>query len=190
MRQGLLILTLFALPLVGQTTWGGLRFGMTEAEVRVAIRGRVEATGNTPGTQFYTPFRIKSVTIGPATGIGTLSFDVKKKTLQRVWVNLSRKDETTLAELSTDEVAARVAAYDYVSKQLLEKYGRPVNETGRCPSHDEAVNHYLIEPLNTLKCTRLWRDHSQTIEMDFSLVGSSLFLTVEYKYRSAASSEI
>lgn len=113
---------------------------------------------------------------------------MEKKILQGVWLSLSRPDGALLAELSTDEIGSRIAAYDYVSKQLLEEYGRPANETGRCPTSGEAVNHYVRDPVHTLRCTRLWRDQSQTVEMDFSLVGNSLFLTVEYKSRSANSS--
>jgi hypothetical protein len=190
MRHIFLIVMAFTLPVVGQTTWGGLRFGMSEAEVKAAMKGRVETTGNAPGTQGYTPLWIKSVNVGPATGIATLSFDLKKKTLQRVWLNLSSRGETAFAGLTADEAASRVVAYEYVSRQLIERYGRPVNETERCPTGDEAINHFVREPLNTLRCWRLWREPSQTIEMDLNLVGDSLFLTVEYKSRFVTPSEL
>jgi hypothetical protein len=189
MRHLLLILMGLNLTLAGQTTWGGLRFGMTESEVRAAMKGQIETTGYETGTEFYTPFKIKVVKVGPATGTAELSFDLKKKTLQRVWLNLSHADEkATFGKLTTDEAASRLGAYEYVSKQLLEKYGRPVNETGSCPTSDEIINHFVREPLNTLKCGRLWREPAQTIGMDFSLVGDSLFLMVEYKSRSLTSS--
>jgi hypothetical protein len=164
---------------------------MTEAEVKAAMKGGLEATGSPPGTQSYTPFRIKSVKVGPAIGDGSLGFDLKKKTLERVFLNLSRKSgDDPLAEITPDERAARAVAYEYLSKQLIEKYGKPIDETGMCPTSDEMIDHFVKEPLNTLKCSRVWRQPSQTIRMDFSLVGNSLFLTIEYKSRSASRSEL
>lgn len=190
MLHSALFLLLFAVPLIAQTTWGGLKFGMTEAEVSSVMKDQIEATGFGPGTQFYAPFKIKSVTVGPATGVGTLRFDVKKKTLQGVWLDLYPEHDPAVHKLSTSEAGSRVVVYDYVAKQLLEKYGRPVNEAGRCPTRDEAIEHLVMRPLDTIKCTRLWREPSQTIEMKFSFVGVALFLTVEYKSRSTSPSEL
>jgi hypothetical protein len=158
---------------------------MTEAEVKAVMKDRVEAISDpASNTQSYTPFRINSIKAGPVTGTAMLSFGAKTKTLQRVGLDFSRWDDAVLAKLSTDEIATRVVAYDYVSGQLLGKYGRPLNETGRCPTSDEVRTRYVRESLRILECTRLWRDEAQTVEMKFSLAGTSLALAVEYKSRA------
>ena len=183
----LIVLASLLCSAFGQTTWGGLRFGMTEAQVKAAMKGQIEPTGAEPATPFYWPFRIKSAKVGPATGIAELGFDVKK-TLQRVSLDLSRYGD--LPEITADEQASRVSAYVYVSSQLLEKYGKPVNETGRCPIRDEAINYLVRKLPDMLTCSRLWSQPSQTIEMKFSLVGNSLFLSIFYKSRSGTPSEL
>jgi hypothetical protein len=173
------VLVLAALPVFGQATWGGLRFGMTEAEVKAVLKGRVVATGNPPGTEMYTPLRMPSVTAGSAKGMGTLSFNIRTKTLQRVWLDFSRHDTDSSAELPLDDSSIRITTYGDISRSLLEKYGRPVNETGYCPTEDEMVEHF-VHNSGTIKCTRLWRQQHQTIEMDLSVPGRSLFLWIEY----------
>jgi hypothetical protein len=184
------VLVLTALPVFGQATWGGLRFGMTESEVKAVLKGRVAATGNALGTQMYTPLNMPSVTVGSAKGRGTLSFDVKTKTLQRIWLDFSRYDKDTSAEVSQDESSTRITTYNYISRSLLEKYGRPVNATGYCPTEDELVEHFVRDSHGSIKCTRLWRAPHQTIGMELAVIGQSLFLQVEYKSTSGAGSEL
>ena len=184
----ILILTAFATQLISQTTWGGLRFGMTETEVKAALKDQLQVSIDESGAQRY---KIKSVKVGPTTGTGDLSFDPKDKTLLSIWLDFSY-EERTLRELPVSDVVDRVLAYEYVSKQLLERYGRPLIETGRCPAVDEVRDHLNASPLNTikldtLKCDRLWKEPSQTLETNFSLVGNWLLLTVKYKAPSVAS---
>jgi hypothetical protein len=184
------VLVLTALPLFGQATWGGLRFGMTEAEAKAVLKGRVVATGNPPGTQMYTPLKMPSVTVGSAKGMGTLGFNVKTKTLQRIWLDFSRYDKDGSADISEDETVTRITAYGYILQSLLERYGRPVNETGYCPTQDELTAYFVRNPPGTIKCTRLWRESHQAIRMELSVPGKSLFLDIEYKSTSGAGSEL
>lgn len=183
-------LALTTLPLFGQATWGGLRYGMTEAEAKAVLKGRVVSTGNPPGTQMYTPLKMPSVTVGSAKGMGTLSFNVKTKTLQRIWLDFSRHDKDSSADSSQDETVTKITTYGYISQSLLEKYGRPVNATGYCPTQDELTEHFVRNPPVIIKCTRLWRESHQTIRMELSVPGKSLFLAIEYKSTSGAGSEL
>lgn len=186
------VLLLAALPVLGQATWGGLRFGMTEAQVKAVLKGRViPTTGGSPGTQEYTPLKIPSVTAGGAKGLGELSFNVRQKTLERIWLDFSRYDEKSSGGPSDDESATRITTYGYISRSLLEKYGKPVNETGYCPTQDELVEHFVRDPLGSIRCTRLWKERYQTIGMELAVIGKSLFLHIEYKSTfGAAGSEL
>jgi hypothetical protein len=173
----------FTLPLVGQTTWGGLRFGMTEMEVRAAMGDRLETIVDPPGPESYIPFHVKSVVIGRASGVANLAFDIQKKTLRAVGLDLSRTEKFTG---DAPEMGPRAAGYDDVSKSLLQKYGKPVDEVGRCPTMEEVLDYFIRDhfnrgPLGTIKCSRLWREPQQTIEMKVDVIGSALFLTVSYK---------
>lgn len=177
MRHSALILMIFSLPLVGQTTWGGLQFGMTEEEVKATMGDCLEPVVDPPRPDSYIPFRVKSVVVGPASGHANLVFDVEKKTLRAVGLNFSRTEKLT-GEVG--EMGSRVAAYGYVSSSLLKKYGKPVKETGRCPTQDEVLEHFIRQPFDTVKCARLWKEPQQTIEMRVDIIGSALFLTVAY----------
>jgi hypothetical protein len=150
-------------------TWGGLRFGMTKAQVKAVLKDKVSDK-----------FEIDNISVKSTTGQGSLEFNSNTEKLETVWLTFSRlrglDDKPTASEL-----AASIRAYRDVGETLLEKYGSPANRTGGCPTADELIEYFVRQPSGTIECTRLWRDTYQTIQMKMSAIGYALFLTVEYK---------
>jgi hypothetical protein len=190
---------LAAVPLQGQSTWGGLRFGMTETEVKEVLKDRAVSTGDKPGPNplYYTAVRLASVEIQVPysttftasqkpefpiiKGTGALDFDTKKGTLLRISLDFGSHEKNP----STNDKGLRAVAYSYISDQLTEKYGNPSSQNGHCfATRNEIFEKFVYDPDSIAKCSKMWRKDGQSIEMQADLIGYSLFLRVIYKANS------
>jgi len=74
----------------GQSTWSGLRFGMTEAETRVALKNRtVQDVHSDPneqpkGHEMYTALKVTDVAVNGVNGEAVLMFSARTKRLAEV----------------------------------------------------------------------------------------------------------
>ncbi len=156
-------------------TWNGLHFGTTPEEVKRTLR--TELTPTNPEAVKVNEYKIGEVHVENSVGVGSLAFGKSTNKLESIYLNFSRHEQ----QATTDEIATRIVAYDNIADGLLEKYGTPANETGKCPTHSEISDYVIYGSRDTLKCVRLWKEKSQTIKMDFAFIGPALFLSVEYK---------
>jgi hypothetical protein len=86
-----LLLALFT-SATAQTTWGGLRFGMTESEAKAALKTRsVRDVHKNPDSQpagddhsVYAAFEISDVAVNDFRGQASLLFSAETKRLQQV----------------------------------------------------------------------------------------------------------
>jgi hypothetical protein len=56
-----------------------------------------------------------------------------------------------------------------------------VHQTGRCPTEDDLLGHFVVDPSERLECIRLWTDGRQTVEMKLDIIQKALYLTVDYR---------
>jgi hypothetical protein len=142
-----------------QTTWRGLRFGMTEAEARIALNAvRQPSKG---GDKPKEPGVSVIVQIETIPGIAILSFDAKTKGLCRIFIQLDPKD------LSSD-IDKRVSESAIITS-LENKYGEPFR----------TVDNPLTRRIT-------WRPKDQVIVYDaIMLDGLPLLITISYEPLSA-----
>ena len=185
MKPSIVVLVgLLASVAVGQentpVTWNGLHFGTTPEEAKKHLKTQL-----TPIPEAVNQYHIREVHIKRSVGVGSLVCGKSTNKLGSIYMNFSRYEQPE----STDEIATRISADENIADGLREKYGKPVNETGQCPTRDEITHYVVYGSTGTLKCVRLWKEKHQTIKMDFSVIGPKLFLSVEYK-SSALNSEL
>jgi len=194
---GLLILCALALvavlPLCAQTTWGGLRFGMTPAEARVVLKERsikdrlqpATRVGNTdlPEMLFID---VDGVTVGVHQGKASLRFD--KDRLVQVSIFFARSEPQGSAcfqGITTAEAASRSVMVLDLSERMLDRFGQPSVETGTFPTRQELLTFFARGSLTGLADTesgkRIWRTEGQVIEENISLPCGSTFVTIIYR---------
>jgi len=170
-------IAILALSLSAQPTWNGLRFGMTEAEVQTALAGKATYTPQ-DDKGFGHLEKITVATNGTAVVVGKGSVQFAQDKLVKVWLDFSRYEDS---RPNNDELAMRSITYGTVTDGVVGRYGKPVRITGSCPAKDDVLKRFVYTPNARLKCTALWKDDNQTIEMSVDFVGVALFLTIEYK---------
>jgi hypothetical protein len=130
-----LLLLAFASATFAQSTWGGLRFGMTEAEARTTLNGRnirpTPADEKLESGTLVNPF-IVDATFGSTSGYATPAFS--KTTKRLVQVNLT---------FELDSV-------EHLISQLSVKYGNPI-KAYKC---DSAAQDF---------CSATWKTANQGI---------------------------
>src|SRR6478752_4889335 len=83
-----------------QTTWAGLKFGMTEQEARSALKGRAIVDSrhdhHSSNQDIYAPFKVKDVNVSGVSGNAEVFFSSSTKRL--VKVNLTMSSQGSLTE--------------------------------------------------------------------------------------------
>ena len=148
----LVLFVILSMPAMAQETWGGLRFGMTEQEALIALKGRsVGDIKKNKGAQpyqdnsWYAAFRVTDVVVNELRGSADLRFNSLAKTLQMVAVNLEG-----LAYLDRP---IRAASTKGIEQSLAQKYGTPKQER-KCGPVGGAIY-----------CTTVWENASQEIRL-------------------------
>ncbi len=146
----------------GQSTWKGLRFGMSEAEVRAtygkALQKQVNETQET--VLVDDSFELLPA---PVSVPATVRLSLGKSGKLEV-INIIAKESPFANE--KDEASASgstLAVVEEVTRGLVEHYGKPLTEEGKCNLTAEMLlNH---EPV---VCDAMWRSEGQKIEMVWS----------------------
>lgn len=188
-----LLVLVAAAPCFSQTTWGGLRFGMTPAQTRLALKDRPNKSRIEPAdAELHTPemfiIDVQDVTVGQHKGVAHLRFDKNHK-LDQVSLDFNGSDEAdkggSFKGFSAKEAATRSAILTDISENMLERFGKPVSDTGPFPTSRELASYYARGMVagfaNSLGGKRIWRTEGQVIEELFQIPCGSLFLIVSYK---------
>lgn len=120
------------LPCIAQNaqTWGDLRFGMTELQVRTALKARAfrptdpNKFKEQPIDKSYGLFAggtVPETSVKGFDGQATILFEKTSKKLALINLMLTPTE-------STD--ADKSFAYTYLKESLLKKYGRPISSSG------------------------------------------------------------
>jgi hypothetical protein len=169
MPKVLLLLLLLNLSAFAQDTWGGLRFGMSEDEVRKAHQGSLRKMSEGEVSDMYTERyqeEAKSKYI----------LEDANQTLEKTPAQLRlifSKDQRTLLEVNVTAKGNSPTVIYLLNRDLIEKYGRPVTEEGEC-------NATLSSgPGRTFSCLRTWKSEGQIVKIHwYFLEGrASVFLT-------------
>jgi|SRR5665213_3090682 len=172
--------TLFLLPglLVAQQTWNGLRFGMTEAEAKIALKGKMLPTRpeDQPEGQwdFYYGGHVDGLELEGLHGDADLRFN--KKTKRLVFVSLLFTPKTPGEQSPT---------VGRIRDDFVKKYGSPTLSRGFGPEGcDERISD---------KCVLIFHSTGQTITVTFlvwtsHVVESTSFAGVEVYYEPLGAS--
>jgi hypothetical protein len=170
-KTTLLILTASAIA-AAQTTWKGLKFGMSEADVRKEYQGSLEKKLVENGA--YELFdRDQKLLKWPATA-GLYFEKSGKLSLIEVFMN-----DPFAAESGTLATGSSFAVMSVVTDGLVEKYGKWISEDGECQL---TIHHVVYNPRKIFTCKKLWKSDGQTISMYWSVENQRLsFLALTYK---------
>lgn len=185
----LLFVLVVAAPCFSQSTWSGLRFGMTPAEVRLALKDRPNKSRTEPAhPDLQMPelffIDVPNVTVGEHKGTAHLGFDRDQK-LDRVGLDFSRFSEGCFKDLSEMEAVMRIKVLTEISETMVERFGKLFSETGTSPMSSEIFTHYgngrITGSAKSLSGKRIWLTEGQVIDESFTFGCGSLALMVSYK---------
>jgi hypothetical protein len=165
MRKLTLALMILSVALSAQETWDGLRFGMTEAEVKAVLGARAvkPKTDELKGkSNRYEGFIVNDLKIGEFHGSADLKFDRATKRLLAIFIVTTQDEQRSQSDLLAD---ARFLYEDY-----LKKYGKPVRIDG-CATREGCALPYAA----------VWRDKWQSITLHILTTA----ITVEYETLNA-----
>ncbi len=154
--------------LYGQSTWKGLRFGMSETEVR-----------NTYGKALQ-----KQVNEAQETDLVDDNFELLPAPLNvpaRVGLSLGKSGKLEVINIiakenpfanEKDDASASgstLALIDEMTSRLVDRYGKPLTEEGECKLTVEMLlNHTPVV------CHAVWRSEGQKIEVAWSVFDGRL----------------
>lgn len=154
------------LLLPAQQTWNGLRFGMTEAEVKIALKGTMIPAG--PKDQpdepmdFYYGGRVENLTLEGLPGGAGLAFNKKSKKLVFVLVTFIPK-----------KLQEQSPTVGRIRDDFVKKYGSPALSRGFGPEGcDERISD---------SCHLIFHNAGQSIDVHFLTADEDL-IGVEVQY--------
>jgi hypothetical protein len=137
------------------TTWKGLRFGMTESEVRQAYPKPLQRVNSGPNNQFVTLTDEYELYGEP------LHAHAQAKLGMGDGGNLEVVNIIVSSENSGS--ANSLAITDTITDDLKSKYGEPVSqEGGGCSSREAVVE---LVRIGYTRCTMRWRSEGQNIDL-------------------------
>jgi hypothetical protein len=190
--KAFLLVLLAAIPGFSQSTWGGLRFGMTPAQARLSLKDRpmkdriapANLDMNRPETFFID---VQDVAVGQHNGTAHLQFSKDHK-LVEIELAFTRTEEGSrgcFSRISTEEAVTRSLTVTEISEKMLERFGKPVSETGVFPNSQDLASYYARGVVTgfarVIEGKRIWRTEGQVIEEWFHLPCGSLYLFVSYR---------
>jgi hypothetical protein len=135
------------------TTWKGLRFDMSETEVRKQYPASFEKKPIQNGESELVD-RNQKLAGQPASA--ELFFDKSGKLDQ-----ISLSMEPIAEEIDSSKAAgSSLALIDMLNRQLVEKYGQAVSKSGKC---DPTAEDFLSKPIFT--CQSMWKSAGETINL-------------------------
>jgi len=181
--KSLATLALCAVFAPAQTTWGGLKFGMSQAEVRKQYNKPLNEADSERGPalndtivnwNWYpeaTSARLKA-TFSPSAKV-TFIFDNVSNRLRQIELVVQKPYDG-------DSYTRTWLFIDQMTDGLTAKYGLPVIVRGDGCEHS-GEDHVFKTPKPNLTCKRMWRGDGQSITMTwFTDKGSLSLLVLEY----------
>jgi hypothetical protein len=170
-------------PTLGQSTWGGLRFGTSVDDAKQQLAGRIQSEERPSQNPTAFILILKSVLLGHAKGEPHIIFEGGR--LIRVVLLFSTEAEGCFDKPDRARDAEKILTIDAVGEAVTgafqEKYGKPINETGSWPSHDMLINHFAgHREEETFKAVRAWKSGGQVIRISLNIVCDTLFLDISY----------
>jgi hypothetical protein len=134
-----------------------------------------EAGTHGEGDHLYT-INVHGVAVDKFKAEAALVFDEDKK-LTEIDLYLLGEDK-----LETLDRTTRIQLVDSISKMLLERYGKPVGETGEVPAWDQLSHYYLYRrQYDSFDSTRTWRSEGTFVKESLSLIGEAGSFIISYK---------
>jgi hypothetical protein len=177
-RRCFCLIVIFALCLVveasnAQTTWKGLKFGMTEEEVRKVFSSTLDKENLAKG-RYALLNRSQNLFDTRATAKFYFSADGKLDMISVFMLDPFANDPNpNQAEAKTIEII------ETANKELTGKYGNPLSVEGDCAVTVESV---MSSPTGILICDKLFKSEGQGISLGYSVKHERLStLGITYK---------
>jgi hypothetical protein len=138
-----------------QTTWKGLRFGMTATDVRKSYPAPLVQKRAENGDLSLLDQNQKLA------GIRSTAEFYFGKSGKLEQIGLSMKDPFA-SKSDTDAAGSSLAVIETVNDQLVEKYGAAVSQKGHCGL---TADDFVSARIPIFTCERLWKSSGQTIKM-------------------------
>jgi hypothetical protein len=138
-----------------QTTWKGLRFGMSEAEVRKQYPASF-VKKPIQNDEFELVDRDQKL-VGQSAS-AELFFDKAGK-LEQISLDMEPLADDIEA---TKAAGSSLAVIQMLNKQLVEKYGQATSANGKC---DLAAEDLLSKSVPIFTCESLWKSAGETINL-------------------------
>jgi len=150
-----------------QSTWKGLRFGMSEAEVRTTYTGvlRKEVTENQETVLVDDSYEL----LGPALSVPAKVELSLGKTGKLEVINITAKNPFANEKDEASASGSTLAAVNEVTQRLTDKYGKPLTEEGQC----ELTAEMLLDR-KPVFCNDTWKFEGQNIKMFWSVFDGRL----------------
>jgi hypothetical protein len=143
---------------LGAATWNGLRFGITELEVKQVLKSRAvrpsENEKPVDSKNFYVPWVVRSVEVDGFSGTATIFLGTTSRRLSGVRIEL-----TPPSDMSSYALDLRL---ENLRDDLSKKYGRPF------------LQNDCVEK-ETMTCKTTWKDKGQTVDL-IVFLGKSISL--------------
>jgi hypothetical protein len=173
MSKTILLILMAAQVASAQTTWKGLRFGMSEADVRKEYSASLEKETTEDGE-----FQLSDANqeLFGSRAMALFFFDRNGKLSQ---IELFMKDPFA-DKAGTGATGSSLALISEMPKKLIEKYGVSVSQKGECDLAAEDI--FENPPTKIFTCDKLWRSDGQTIDMYWSVGNQRVaFFAITYK---------
>lgn len=155
-----------------ETNWKGLRFGMSDADVRKVYPASFEKKPTENGAYELLDHDQK-LSKWPATA-GLYFDNTGKLSLIELFM------EDPFANSGSSATGSSFAVMSVLTDSLVEKYGKSISQKGEC----ELTIHDVVysQPEKLFTCEKLWKSAGQTISMYWSVRNQCLsFFALTYK---------
>lgn len=183
-RFALLIL-IPCLSAMGQTTWGGLKFGtsLADASTQFGEKAHAEAP-NTTGNPNIAVLVIDEIAVDDQKGNARLLFKDATGLYMVVldFSDFSKQKTGCFGDSSPANDVRKITRLEAISDKLIDRYGKPSSESGRVwPSSQRLISYFSNRELGGIASRRIWKADAQAIEASVSFTCGSMFLTVSYR---------
>jgi hypothetical protein len=171
-------LLLWVSPAHAQTTWGSLHFGMTLAQARAALSGKVISEQYSPSTVTMVA---RPVRFGSTSGEPRLIFDSGSSKLVKIIWDFSIAAQGCFENYDSKLNAKRFLTVGEIGTKFSDRYGSIVSEKGSWPTPDQLYDHFVgRKETEEFSCERLYKRDEQTIKVSLHIHCDNVALLVEY----------
>src|ERR1035438_5325956 len=152
---------------LAQSTWKGLRFGMSEAEVRKTYGGtlRKEVTERQETVLVDDSVEL----LGAALSVRAMVDLSLGKAGKLEVINIIAEKPFANEKDETSASGSSLAAIEELTRRLIDKYGKPLTEEGQCRLTAE-----MLLSRKPVLCNDMWKSEGQNIKMFWSVFDGRL----------------